>query len=274
MARTTPSGDESVRRVPLTGIILLISVSSEKIQRVGKKRFTGSLRPAATGVAPAAPAPARSSPRTCSPSPCARFLRAGGGNGTAGTAPGCRAKFAALGRITARVMWGAGFGPALRSRCQSLGTGLVPPCAAGPGHIPHPQHLWLRLWGQPQARRRRGKAVNERGLYFWQQGHFFVAGTGAGRPRGFATPFRRRGAAGRPHRPQHRQQPRVSARTAAARRVAQYLLKHPLGCVFALYSRFSRTRGCVCVGGGLRPAAKPWPVPTARPSGVGGPRGG
>lgn len=41
MARTTPSEDESIRRVPLTGTILLISVSSEKIQRVGKKAIYG-----------------------------------------------------------------------------------------------------------------------------------------------------------------------------------------------------------------------------------------
>lgn len=67
--------------------------------------------------------------------------------------PGRGAKFAALSTIAARAMWGSGSLPALRRRSPSPGLGLVPPCAAGPGHSTHPEQRWLRLWGQPQPRK-------------------------------------------------------------------------------------------------------------------------
>lgn len=182
MARTMPSGDESVRRLPRTGIILLISVSSEKIQRVGKSRLwrPGDLRPPGRSRQPRPrPAPAPG-PALHPPVPhCSRRPVGSGRRGQPWAAGRSLQRSAEL----------------LQGQCGAQGSAGL--CGAGPG-------LWVQGWyrlvppapgttltrgisgsGFGASRRRGGvgeEAVNERGLYFWQQGRLFVAGTGQGDP--------------------------------------------------------------------------------------------
>lgn len=103
-------------------------------------------------------------------------------------------------------------------------------------------------------------AVNERGLFFWQQGRLFFRWDRARRPRSFATPLRRH------HGPQDQEQPRMLARAAKAGRAAQYSLKQLFSCIFVPHTRFPCTGGSVCFGMGSDPLPNRGPCPQHGPA--------